>query len=208
MSKTPKFFYFDMGNVLLILHRQRAVQKMAELAGVTVEVVGQLVTDSTLELQYEAGEVSSREFYEIFCKETKSEPDYDQLALAASSMFEINLSMMVVLGKMISASIPVGLLSNTNDIHWEYVANGRYSFFPGSFRKTILSYEVGSNKPDAKIYQAAIEQCGCAAEDIMFVDDKPENVQAAKEQGIDAVVYTTTDLFIKELQMRDVQLNY
>ena len=45
-------------------------------------------------------------------------------------------------------------------------------------------------KPAAEIYQAAIELAGCEAGECFFVDDLPENVEAARALGLAGTVFS------------------
>ena len=69
-----RFLYFDLGNVLLLFDRQKGVRQMAEVAGVSADVVQSAVFESDLSRRYELGAISSREFYEEFCERTQTRP--------------------------------------------------------------------------------------------------------------------------------------
>jgi putative hydrolase of the HAD superfamily len=202
----PTFFYFDMGNVLLHFDHRRAARQMAEVAGTTPERVWEVVFGGDLELRYEAGEVSTREFYDIFSKRTETRADFDRLAYAASAIFEENIPMKRVVALLQGAGYFTGVLSNTNEIHWRYVSDGRYGLFPRSFDAIALSYEIGANKPDERMYQRAAELAGVAPGEILYVDDRPENVDGALRAGFDAVLYVTAAGYVRELFERGVRI--
>src|SRR5579863_1445860 len=109
----PEFIYFDLGNVLLYFDHALGCRQMAAVAGLTEAQVREVVFDSGLELRYEAGELSSRQFYEEFCNRTGTRPDFDALAFAAGSIFAINASLMPVVAQLRAAGYRLGLLSNT-----------------------------------------------------------------------------------------------
>lgn len=56
--------------------------------------------------------------------------------------------------------------------------------FKGLFDGGVASYEVHINKPDAGIYQAFLNKYHLKATECLFIDDNPENIQAAYTQGI------------------------
>ena len=56
-----------------------------------------------------------------------------------------------------------------------------------AYRETILSFEVGSMKPKKRIYRVAERYAEVPRERILFLDDKLENVEAAKQRGWQAV---------------------
>jgi putative hydrolase of the HAD superfamily len=58
------------------------------------------------------------------------------------------------------------------------------------FEHFVISGELGAAKPDAAIWQALLEQLGAPAEEVLFLDDRSVNVEAAREAGIQAYVWT------------------
>jgi putative hydrolase of the HAD superfamily len=204
----PEFIYFDLGNVLLYFDHALGCRQMAEVAGLAEAQVREVVFDSGLELRYEEGELSSRQFYDEFCNRTAARPDFDALALAAGSIFAINASLMPVVAQLRAAGYRLGLLSNTCEMHWDYFGSGRYALVPEVFETVTLSFRVGAVKPDAKIFAAASKAAGVAPEKIFFTDDTPGHVAAARSFGFDAVQYLDTPTLVRELRSRGVLFNY
>ncbi len=62
-------------------------------------------------------------------------------------------------------------------------------------------------KPDARIYTVAAQRAAVAPEEIFFVDDRVENVDAACSAGFDAVRFTSAADLLSHLRRRDVRLN-
>jgi HAD superfamily hydrolase (TIGR01493 family) len=206
--RTPSFLYFDLGNVLLFFDHEQGCRQMAAVAGIEVAQVREAVFGSGLEYHYEAGEMSTTEFYEEFCRATGARPNLDQLAYAAAAIFQLNVPIKAVLAQLASAGYRLGLLSNTCEIHWNYFADGRYSLIPEVFDTLALSFQIGALKPDPKIYLAAAELAGVAPQDVFFVDDIAGHVAGAKAVGFDAVQYTSTPALVSELRKRGVEFNY
>ena len=55
--------------------------------------------------------------------------------------------------------------------------------------KTFVSYELGLLKPDKAIYQSVLAKLNVKPEEVIFIDDKRENVEAAKSLGINGIVF-------------------
>lgn len=51
-----------------------------------------------------------------------------------------------------------------------------------------VSFRVNLTKPDPEIYRALYDSCSIRPGESIFFDDKKENVEAARETGMDAVV--------------------
>lgn len=204
----PRFIYFDLGNVLLDFDHHRAARQMAEVAGVATERVWQAVFESPLELDFEAGRIDSRQFYEALVQALGVRPDYDRLALAASAIFEVNPRVLGIAAQLRAAGYRLGVLSNTCALHWEYVTSGRYAMFPETFEVHALSYRIGALKPDVAMFRAAAELAGVPPDAIFYVDDIPGHVEGARAAGFDAVVYTDPWTLADDLRARGVAFNY
>ncbi|HET9783363.1 MAG TPA: HAD-IA family hydrolase, partial [Terriglobales bacterium] len=83
----------------------------------------------------------------------------------------------------------VGLLSNTNAIHFEYLRREHPLLEEFDFH--ILSHEVGATKPEQLIYDAAEAAADCAREEILYFDDVAEFVAAARRRGWQAHQFTS-----------------
>jgi len=55
-----------------------------------------------------------------------------------------------------------------------------------TFTHVLNSSELGAIKPEREIYERGIELCGCAAEEIVFIDDSADNSLAANQLGMTA----------------------
>ena len=51
----------------------------------------------------------------------------------------------------------------------------------------IISGKVGLKKPDIKIYQLALKKFDCIPSQTLFIDDRPENTDSAKELGLNVI---------------------
>lgn len=206
--RTPKFIFFDLGNVLLFFDHRQAARQMAELTGCDAERIWNFVFKGGLNARLDAGEVTTEEFYDEFCCETGCRPDPKQLAEAASAIFQLNVPMNAVLAQLSAAGYRLGMLSNTCEMHWEYFASGRYRTIAEAFETVVLSCRLKLMKPDAKIYFAAADAADVAPEDVFYVDDILPNVEGARAAGFDAVQYTTTPAFVTDLRRRGMRFNY
>jgi glucose-1-phosphatase len=202
------FIYFDLGNVIAFFDRQKSYQQMAAVAGIDPARVEELVFNTRLNSRYERGEISSREFYDAFCTQTGTQPDFEALLHAAADIFQLNYSLLPVIAQLEDAGVRLGVLSNTSPCHWDFLCSRGYGILPRAFSVRALSYEIGALKPEPKIYRAAAELAGVPPAEIFFCDDTPGHVAAAREAGFDAVQYTTTPKLVAELRGRGLKFNY
>jgi putative hydrolase of the HAD superfamily len=67
------------------------------------------------------------------------------------------------------------------------------------FDVVVDSAFVGSRKPEPRIYEITLERLGTAPAATLFVDDVEINCQAARELGMTAVHFRTTEQAIEEI---------
>jgi HAD superfamily hydrolase (TIGR01509 family) len=82
----------------------------------------------------------------------------------------------------LAGKVEVALLSNTNEIHWQFVQSQTDVF--ATFAKLFLSFETGNAKPEVAAFQDVIDHFDCDPVDIIFLDDNANNVAAAKAAGL------------------------
>ena len=203
----PTFLYFDLGKVLVDFEVDQMFRQLGEVAGIAPDRVRQVVLGGLLQQQYETGQISGPEFYDAFCRQTGTRPDYDALRRAGSEIFELKTSMVPVVAQLCQAGYRLGVLSNTCESHWEFCTR-RYRILTELFAVHALSYEIGVAKPAAAIFHAAAELAGVRPEEIFYTDDSPQHVAGARAVGFDAVQYTSTPQLAADLRCRGVQFNY
>ena len=198
----PRFIYFDLGNVLVNFDHHRGARQMAGVAGIAEQLVWQVVFESDLQLEYECGAITTREFYEAFCARTGTRPDYDALLLAGADIFELNEGIVPLVAELRDSGHRLGILSNTNESHWNFIADGRFPIVQEFFERCALSYEMRSAKPHLAAYQTAAELAGVAPAEIFFTDDRLDNVAGARAAGFDAVQFVGVEALREELHSR------
>ncbi len=75
------------------------------------------------------------------------------------------------------------------------------------FNPILLSYQTGFSKPDPQAYNNLLEQLKVPKEDVLFIDNKLENVQAAKSLGLDAILFIDADQLVEELKQRGIDVS-
>lgn len=82
----------------------------------------------------------------------------------------------------------VYLLSNTNDIHWEWSCKHAFPYkgfrVEDYFEHIFLSFEMKMAKPDVAIFQKVLDDTGIDPHETLFIDDSPMNCRAAETLGI------------------------
>jgi len=64
----------------------------------------------------------------------------------------------------------------------------------------VISAEEGVAKPHARIFQIATTRLDIAPDETLFIDDWPPNVEGARAFGMQAMVFTSTEQVLVEIQ--------
>jgi putative hydrolase of the HAD superfamily len=95
------------------------------------------------------------------------------------------------------AQVPVVLLSNAST---RLLDDLLVSGIASSFDAIVSSADIGSSKPDAKAFTAAVEAAGAEPERCLFVDDTPENIAGARALGLRVLQFEDVETLDEELQ--------
>lgn len=66
------------------------------------------------------------------------------------------------------------------------------------FTHLVNSYNVGFRKPDREIFLEALKITDSKPEETLFVDDSSENIEAAKQMGINAIQFDNFEQFLTQ----------
>ncbi|MFZ5451810.1 MAG: HAD family hydrolase [Thermodesulfobacteriota bacterium] len=187
---------FDLGNVLVAVDHLRFCRGFAALTSLTPEEVYAVVFDSDLEPGYDTGRLSSQEFHQRLLARFGLTLPYPRFAALWNDIFAPLEDMEETVAHL-AQRYPLYLLSNTNPLHFQYIQEN-YPLLR-HFRRCLLSYEVGSRKPEPGIFQTLIRTMGREPGRCLFLDDKLPFVEAARTHGLVAWHFTTPEDFHRKL---------
>ncbi len=96
--------------------------------------------------------------------------------------------------------VPMWGLTNWSHELWPH-APARFAVL-ALLRDVVVSGTEGVAKPDPAIYAVLAARVDRPLERLLFVDDRPENVEAARDAGLDGVVFTDASALRAELVAR------
>ncbi len=201
-TATIKAILFDMGNVLIFFDAKRSSKAFSEAVGVPEDKIWQAFFISELERSYTRGEISSEEFYRRVVEHFPKKIDFATFAKLWNDIFTENHEMDVLLRKL-KKHYPLYLISNTNDLHFEYVTTQ----FPISkhFTKCFPSHVVGHRKPDKAMFEHVLQEIKLKPEETVFIDDIREFVDSAKRLGIHGIQFTSRQALETELRRLGIE---
>ena len=195
--------YLDLGKVLIDFDYAVAAQRILEVSPLPLSEIAKVLSEPQLLFEFETGKLSALEYYKIVSDALKMQIPLDEFRSLWGSMF---LPVPLVSERLLQElrrRKRLILLSNTNEIHFEYLLEK----FPilNQIEERLLSYRVGYMKPDPQIFQLAIEKAGVAPERIFFADDRIENVEGACSAGIQAIQFKSENQLRQEMNDRGIE---
>ncbi|GAB2776136.1 HAD family hydrolase [Salinimicrobium soli] len=193
-----KTLIFDFGDVFLDLDKAATRRELERME------ISDLSEEMHLKNQkYEKGLISSEEFIDSWCQtypQLTSENFKDSWNAILLHFPEHRLKFLQQLKK--EGKYFLILLSNTNDIHIDWVKDNIPFFedFRNCFDAFYLSQEINLRKPEHSIFEFVLKKHRLNPEETLFIDDTPENTRAAAELNIhtwniDPATQDVTDLF-------------
>lgn len=195
---------FDFGNVLLDLDYPKIIQSFKKVARKNQDNIRKLVMDSKILGKFETGQLDPDRFRMGVNKilDTKlGEAQFDSIWNSMlKSVTKERLNKVIKIGERFDTYI----LSNTNlthEIAFEQMvmdATGKSSI-RDFVKEVYFSHEVGMRKPNLDFYEFVIDDINNYPSRMLFLDDRLDNVEAAREAGMKAVQIFNPDKQLNEI---------
>jgi len=148
-------------------------------------------------LSFDAGKLSRHEFYLEMKELFDFDVEQEAFEHAWKNVF-FPMNDMLELSRKIAHDHKVFILSNTDEIHFPHI----WQEFPQLHHfgdNLMLSYELKCVKPDVEIFKLALAKFELNPEDCIIIDDKYENIEAARKFGMSAIWHQSFDLSKQKL---------
>lgn len=187
----------DMGNVLLSYDPHVILNKVCETEEEKQLILTNLF-ESDIWLMGDRGEITNEERYDL-AKEHLPEELHGKLKECVAHW---DICMLPIAGaKQFCQSCRergchLYVLSNACNLFYEYFP--RY-YDMDSFDGVMVSSDVHLIKPDTRIYELLCSAYDLKPEECVFIDDRPENVEAAERVGMKGIVFTGDFAIVKKV---------
>ena len=179
--------FFDLGKVLLDFDWEAVCKGATAYCDMEPVRMVRWIATSRQTYEYESGRLTSHQFFEHARVALGFRGEFEDFAGLWSDIFT-EIPETVALVRELKGRVPLALLSNTNEMHMDWVMR-RWSFMR-LFDSMVLSFREGCAKPEPEIYRRALATMAVEPADAFFVDDRPENIAGALAVGMDAVPFT------------------
>ena len=187
----------DMGNVLLDYNPEVPLEFFCE-SEESKHIIRKELFEGPEWALGDLGQISDRERFDLV-KVRVPEKYYEELKRCVDYW---DICMTVVPGarefckKMRKAGKKLYVLSNASDRFYDYFTR----FLPlDYFDGVVVSADVDIVKPDAGIYQYLLDTFRLLPEECLFIDDREDNVEGARQVGMQAVQFQNDFEVIEKL---------
>jgi 2-haloacid dehalogenase len=177
----PQVVVFDLGKVLVDFDYGIASRRIAARSKISADAVKKFIDASPLLFRYETGLLTKNQFYDEICAATGFCDGMDEFSQFFSDIFVASEPMIALHADLRRAGFPTYIFSNTNELAADHVRK-QFPFFR-DFDGYILSFEHGAMKPDPKLYEVVEKISGRRDTEILYLDDRPENIAAGAARG-------------------------
>jgi len=191
---------FDFGYVLSLAPQTSDYQRLAGLAGMDGEPFDKTYWDQRGD--YDRGAIDGPTYWRRIAEAAGREftPAQTERLIAAdiALWMRTNPVMMEWVRALKSRGLKVAVLSN---MPIEICRSMRqYAPWFGDFDYVCFSAEVKLAKPEPAIYEACVKALRSRPDECLFIDDRAENVEAARALGMRALKFVSVQELAVEIQ--------
>ncbi len=136
---------------------------------------------------------------------TLSREEAEELSVIDSAAWaQLDDAELKILAELNEEGTRLVLLSNSPHVMDDIVRSTPWAAF---FERIYISAPLGIAKPDPRIYNLVEDELNVLPENILFFDDRKENIDAANKRGWDAVLWTSLPAMEAELKQRGLLEN-
>lgn len=195
-----KAVIFDIGGVIVTDILGHMAKDLAEKHSMDFELLNKEIHAEWPD--YKLDIIKVDDFWRNFVERTGIDENVDDLKRIALEHINLIPGTVDVI-KRLHEKYKLGIVSNCSH---EWAAQDKKVFGFGVFDEVILSQEVKLVKPGKEIFDVALARLGLKAEECIFVDNKQNNVDAAKEYGFNIIKFENAEQLKSELKNLEVEI--
>ena len=193
----------DIGGVIVHFDTDRLVQQVSQLVHRSFDEVQGVIYHKELLLPFELGRMAPRAYYDGLTQRLALPWTYEQFVRVWNDIFTENQEMAQIIERL-RVKHRLVALTNTNLLHLAHLKSSIPTL--SLFESVIASCEVGFYKPERQMYTFALEQAGVQPHEAIYIDDRPELVEAGRSLGLMGIRFESGQQL--EHDLRQLGLNF
>ena len=200
-----KNLVFDLGGVLLDIDFKRTFDGFNDLGMHKASELNDHPDVLGLFMALERGERSPENFRKRFRVLTGFGGCDNDLDTAFNALLVGFVPERVARVQELSKNFNTYILSNTNAIHCEHYNKMLFDTMviknlDHLVKKAYYSHDLGSRKPEKEIYLRMLEDSGIRAGESLFIDDRQENLDAARKVGFEVMLVDEENTILEAIK--------
>ena len=187
-----KNIIFDLGGIFLNLNYQRTKDLFIAYGVADFDDLFTQHHANDLFEDLEKGNITPKQFYDAFRRETNTTLSDEQIKTAWNAMLVSFPKERIEWLREIKDRYDIYLFSNTNQIHYDqimelYNRDLGTDDFNRLFVKAYYSHEMRLRKPYADSFLHILAEQGLDASETLFIDDTIKNIEGANALGLQTI---------------------
>lgn len=195
---------FDLGGVVVNVNLDTPLGMLFDNSRMFNDNTKDKSALSRLMRKFETGNISTIKFHERITGHLGLELSFDEFKKVSNESIEAGDIGINKIIQSLSRKFKLAILSNTNPVHFEYIKDN-YSII-GLFDHILLSYETGEVKPNIRAYEKLMNATSMLPSQHLLIDDRIDNINAAKQIGMDGIQYKSIKSLIAALKERGINI--
>jgi len=188
--------FFDFGGVLAEEGFRDGLLSIARHHGLDPQEFLKTAVDLTFNQGFVTGKLDVKMYWQMLREKTGIHAPDDALSHEVLSRFTVRPWMLDLVKKLKQASIRVAILSDQTKWLDEFAK--KHGFFQ-LFERIFNSYYLGMCKRDLALFDYVVAEMGVKPEEALLIDDNQENIERAKQRGLQGILFQTRESFESEL---------
>ena len=189
-----KLIIFDFSGVVSVDEEDPYIEKFAKKHNISFDDLNELYTENLK--KSERNEIPLSEVWNKVMEKFNIKGDYKDFVkemMFTKTFYQETLKFVLELRKKYKTAY----FSNYAEEYWDYVI--KLEDLEKYFDFGIVSYQIGSRKPEPKGFKLILEHFNLKPDEAVFTDDAEKNLINAKELGINTIHFKNLEQFKEEL---------
>ena len=178
---------FDLGKTLVDFDYSIAANRIVPRCNPPADPVKFFSEHAAVLTSYELGILTTEQFFTQICSASGFDGTQAEFSNFFADIFTPIQPMIDLHAELRGKKIETYIFSNTNDLAVNQIRK-TFPFF-SEFDGYILSYEHGHMKPAARLYEILERISGRRGGEIVYIDDRGENVAAGTARGWTGILH-------------------
>jgi len=191
-----KTIFFDVGDVLAKEGFKKGIKAYEEKHHTPNGELYAAMHDHSYWKDFTFGKIDIKTYYNFVKNNFSGELDTNELDKFILESFSPNTELINYLPEL-KNKYKLGIISNNPKEWFDYFF--KYFGFDSMMEVKAVAGYLGLRKPSTEIFEYALKEADVLPSESVYVDDRAEMTEEAKALGMNIIVYSDFESFVKEL---------